>query len=70
MAEWPNASVSKTDSRATVTGVRIPPLPNLLKNEPEMKTLGFDSSDSENGESKGFPIGVLSIPPLPNENDN
>lgn len=28
VAEWPNASVSKTDLPAMVTGVRIPSLPN------------------------------------------
>lgn len=28
VAEWPIASVSKTDSPAMVTGVRLPPLPN------------------------------------------
>lgn len=27
VAEWPNASVSKADSLAIVTGVQIPPLP-------------------------------------------
>ncbi len=27
VAEWPNASVSKTDLPAMATGVRIPPLP-------------------------------------------
>ena len=27
VAEWPNASVSKTDLLVRVTGVRIPPLP-------------------------------------------
>lgn len=31
VAEWPNASVSKTDSRVTVTKVRILPLPNVRK---------------------------------------
>jgi glycerophosphoryl diester phosphodiesterase len=31
VAEWPNASVSKTDLPARVTGVRIPPLPLSLR---------------------------------------
>ncbi len=47
VAEWPNASVLKTESPLRVTGVRIPPLPNAVRKRGS-QLLGF-REDSKGG---------------------
>ena len=58
MAEWPNASVSKTDSPAMVTKVRILPLPNVNEEvrwvlEPTVGSLRSEARQMAEGHPKG-----------------